>query len=235
MRILAIETSGRDGSVAALESDGERGSGLRNSSGSGGRDRGPRAHCPSPGAAAGRAAARDRLGMRKQLSWCASPSDRVRSPACGSASRRPRRWRTPSGRRSSASTRWRCLPAKRRPRRRRCGRSWMRSGRSCLRRSLSTRRMTRRDARAVATRVDRNVEAGRSRHWPGAQSTGSRVAGRCGRRRGVLATDGGGGRASSAGSEYQAGRRDDLWKLLPQYYRLSAAERKRDKEIMSGA
>jgi tRNA threonylcarbamoyladenosine biosynthesis protein TsaB len=37
--------------------------------------------------------------------------------------------------------------------------------------------------------------------------------------------------------EYRAGRRDDLWKLVPQYYRLSAAEEKRgrqgDKETRS--
>ena len=31
---------------------------------------------------------------------------------------------------------------------------------------------------------------------------------------------------SLAGASYQAGRRDDLWKLLPQYYRQSAAEEK---------
>jgi tRNA threonylcarbamoyladenosine biosynthesis protein TsaB len=30
--------------------------------------------------------------------------------------------------------------------------------------------------------------------------------------------------------EYQTGRRDDLWQLLPKYYRASAAEEKRDKE-----
>jgi tRNA threonylcarbamoyladenosine biosynthesis protein TsaB len=30
--------------------------------------------------------------------------------------------------------------------------------------------------------------------------------------------------------EYSAGRRDDVWKLLPLYYRLSAAEEKKDKE-----
>lgn len=30
--------------------------------------------------------------------------------------------------------------------------------------------------------------------------------------------------------EYRAGRRDDLWQLVPLYYRLSAAEEKRDKE-----
>jgi tRNA threonylcarbamoyladenosine biosynthesis protein TsaB len=37
--------------------------------------------------------------------------------------------------------------------------------------------------------------------------------------------------------DYHAGRRDDLWRLLPQYYRLSAAEEKRgrqgDKETRS--
>lgn len=31
--------------------------------------------------------------------------------------------------------------------------------------------------------------------------------------------------------DYQAGRRDDLWQLMPEYYRKSAAEEKRDKEI----
>lgn len=40
--------------------------------------------------------------------------------------------------------------------------------------------------------------------------------------------------ASTAGQvgwhEFQGGRRDDLWKLLPQYYRPSAADEKRDKE-----
>jgi tRNA threonylcarbamoyladenosine biosynthesis protein TsaB len=30
--------------------------------------------------------------------------------------------------------------------------------------------------------------------------------------------------------EYNAGRKDDLWKMVPLYYRLSAAEEKRDKE-----
>jgi tRNA threonylcarbamoyladenosine biosynthesis protein TsaB len=32
-------------------------------------------------------------------------------------------------------------------------------------------------------------------------------------------------------SEYMAGRRDDLWKLLPHYYRQSTAEEKKDKEM----
>jgi tRNA threonylcarbamoyladenosine biosynthesis protein TsaB len=37
--------------------------------------------------------------------------------------------------------------------------------------------------------------------------------------------------ARLAWRDYQAGRRDDLWKLLPQYHRLSAAEEKRAAQM----
>ena len=107
-RILAIETSGRHGSVAALGGDVEPHQPMW-------------ANCPhcrpanGPGFAPALNSCWPRpIGRQRTSSWLQSPSVPARSRACGSASQPPKHLPTPSEPKSSASTRSAHWPPKRR-------------------------------------------------------------------------------------------------------------------------
>ena len=229
MRILAIETSGRHGSVATLLG---RGGQLRDWSAkrilSGERRT---AQVARPGAAS--SCWPTPAGRRSRSSWSPSPSGLARSPVCESASRRPRRLPTPSAPKWSASTRSKSSLAKRR--RSACA-AVDDHGRTAqelfaakfVANAVANCRTNARRPSCRKTRGSPSLQPGDRVTGPALQAariaTARRRSTRC--RRSNLATDGGGRRPSRPGEHYQAGQRDDVWKLVAQ---LLPPERRRRK------